>query len=55
MFTSLDKALVALFMAVMYVLNNLFGLNIGLNPDVVTTIIVAVTPVLVYLFPNKKT
>ena len=54
MFTTLDKALVALVMGVLSILNLLFGINIGLDPVVVTTIITALTPLFVYLVPNKK-
>ena len=53
MFTSLDKALVALIMAVLYILNYAFGIHFGLDETTVTTIVVAVTPVLVWLVPNK--
>lgn len=54
MFTSLDKALVALVMAALYLLNNLFGVNIGVDEGLVNSIIVALTPVLVWFFPNKR-
>ena len=55
MFTSLDKALAALVMAVMFVLNNFFGINLGIDETTVNTIIAAVTPFLVWLIPNKDT
>lgn len=54
MFTSLDKAIVALVMALVYIFNNLFGVNIGLDPAVVNNIVVALTPILVWLIPNRK-
>jgi hypothetical protein len=53
MFTSLDKALVALIMAVLYIVNNVFGLHVGIDPAMLSGIIVALTPILVYIFPNK--
>ncbi len=55
MFTSIDKALTALVLAALYLLNALFGVSIGLDPDLVSNIIVALSPVLVWLIPNKKT
>lgn len=54
MFTTLDKAIVALVMAIVYLLNNLFGINLGLDEGLVNTIVVGLTPVLVWLIPNKK-
>ena len=53
MFTSLDKALVALIMAVVYFLNTFFGVSLGIDPATLSTIVVAITPILVYLLPNK--
>jgi len=55
MFTSFDKALAAIVMGVIYLLNSVFGLNLGISADTVNTIIVAVTPLLVWLLPNKST
>lgn len=53
MFTSIDKALVALIMGAIYIGNTFLGLNIGLSEATVTTIIGALTPILVWLVPNK--
>lgn len=53
MFTSFDKALVALVMAVLSILNLKFGINLGLDEATVAAIIAAITPFLVYLWPNK--
>ena len=53
MFTSFDKALVALVMALVYIANNFLGLNFVLAEDTVNTIVSLVTPVLVWLVPNK--
>lgn len=54
MFTSLDKALVALIMAVLFVLSNYFGINFGFTEVQVAGFVTFVTPLLVWLIPNKK-
>ena len=54
MFTSLDKALAALVMGLLSILNLVFGWNIGLAPETVSAVIAALTPLIVYLVPNKK-
>ena len=54
MFTTIDKALTGLVMAVLFLLNSFFGINIGIDVDLVNGIFVALTPVLVWLIPNKK-
>lgn len=56
MFTSLDKALVALVMAVLAILNQAFGLATPsfMTEGNVTLIIAAITPLLVYIVPNKS-
>jgi hypothetical protein len=56
MYTSLDKALVALVMAVLAILNQAFGIVTPsfLSEGNVTAIIAALTPLLVYLIPNKR-
>lgn len=54
MFTSFDKALTALVLAGLYLLNTAFGINLGLDEATVSGIIVAISPVLVWLIPNKK-
>jgi len=53
MFSSLDKALAALVMAILYMLNTFVGIDLGLSAETVNTIIAAVTPFIVYLVPNK--
>jgi ribonuclease PH len=53
MFTSIDKALVALVMALIYVANTFLGINFGITEETVQTIVALVTPVLVWLVPNK--
>lgn len=57
MYTSIDKAITALVMAALFLLNQ-FGV-VPWTPDAHTqdtvgTIIALLTPVLVYLIPNKK-
>jgi hypothetical protein len=53
MFTSIDKALVALIMSLLYLLNTFFGVSLGLNETQVATIISLLTPILVWAIPNK--
>lgn len=53
MFTSIDKALVALVMGVLYILNSVFGINFGIPETTVASIIGALTPILVWAIPNK--
>lgn len=53
MFTSMDKALVALVMAIIYILNHFFGIHLGLDEATVTTFITLITPIIVWLTPNK--
>lgn len=53
MFSSLDKALVALFMAVMYLLSSYFGINFGFTEVQVAGFVTFLTPILVYFIPNK--
>lgn len=55
MFTSFDKALAALFGAVVYFLG-VFGVEVAwLTPEVIQNIAVGFTPFLVWLIPNKTT
>ena len=53
MFTTIDKALIAIVMGVLSLLNLLFGINFGIDPAALSSIIAALTPVLVWLIPNK--
>ena len=53
MFSSLDKALVAIVMAVLFFLSEFAGINLGIDETTVQTIIAAITPFLVWLVPNK--
>jgi uncharacterized membrane protein len=54
-FTTVDKALVALIGAVLALLNMLFGISLfGEHAaDVVEAIVVVLTPILVWLVPNR--
>lgn len=54
MFTSIDKAIVALIMAALYLLNTVFGISFGFTEAQVATVISVLTPVLVWLIPNKS-
>jgi hypothetical protein len=54
MFTSVDKALTAVVMAALFLLNEFAGIDTGLGEETIAAIIAAVTPILVYLVPNKR-
>ena len=55
MFTSIDKALVAAIMGVLFIVQIYTGLQLPwVTPDTITTIIGLITPVLVWASPNKK-
>ena len=55
MFTSIDKALVALIGAIVYLLSAFFGIKISwITPDLIQNVVTFVTPLLVWLVPNKK-
>ena len=54
MFTSIDKALVALIMSVIFLLNFFFGFNLGfVTQETVATVVSLLTPILVWATPNK--
>ena len=54
MFTSIDKALVALVMGLLFIVQSLTGFNLGwITAETVTTVIGLLTPVLVWAIPNK--
>ena len=55
MFTSIDKALTALVMAVLFLLNAFFGTDIGWDENTVSVVIAGLTPILTWLIPNKET
>lgn len=54
MFTSIDKALIALVMGVLFIVQTYFGVNLAwISQETVATIIGLLTPVLVWAIPNK--
>lgn len=56
MITSVDKALIAMVMGILFILNTYFGLNVSwISQETVATIIGLITPVLVWAIPNKVT
>lgn len=54
MFTSIDKAITAFIMGGLSIGNLLFGSKIGIDPNVLGTVIGGLTPILVWLIPNKS-
>ena len=55
MFTSVDKALVAAIMGILFIVQTYTGFKLPwATPDAIATIIGLVTPVLVWAIPNKK-
>lgn len=53
MFTTFDKALVALVMGALSIANLWFGIDLGITADTVTATIALATPIIVWLTPNK--
>ena len=53
MFTSVDKALVGVVMGIAFIGNSVFGVDFGFDEGVVSTVIGGLTPLLVWLIPNK--
>ena len=55
MFTSIDKALVAAIMGILFIVQTYTGFSMAwATPDMIATIIGLITPVLVWAIPNKK-
>ena len=55
MFTSIDKALVAAIMGILFIVQTYTGFSMAwVTPDTIAIIIGLVTPVLVWAIPNKK-
>lgn len=55
MFTSIDKALVALVMGLLFIIQTYTGFSTSwITADTVSTIVGLITPVLVWATPNKK-
>ena len=54
MFTSIDKAIVAVIMGAVYLVNTFTGLDLGfVTPETINTVMSFVGPILVWLIPNK--
>lgn len=53
MYTTVDKAIVAVLGGIIALIDMLFGINIGIGENVVAAIAAVITPLLVYLVPNK--
>lgn len=53
MFTTMDKALAALVMAAIFLVNNFTGWHLGIGEDTANAIAAILTPLLVWLVPNK--
>ena len=55
MFTSIDKALAAAVMGILFIVQTYTGFSLSwVTPETVSTIIGLITPVLVWAIPNKK-
>ena len=55
MFTSIDKALVAAIMGILFIVQTYTGMKLWwATHDTIATIIGLVTPVLVWAIPNRK-
>lgn len=54
MFTTVDKALVAVVMALVFLLNHFTSFHFALDEGTVTSIVGVLTPILVWLVPNAK-
>ena len=55
MFTTIDKALVAAIMGLLFIIQTYTGFALAwLTPETVATIVGLITPVLVWAIPNKK-
>jgi hypothetical protein len=55
MFTSIDKALVAAVMGILFIIQTFTGFSFAwLTTDTVATVIGLLTPVLVWAIPNKS-
>jgi hypothetical protein len=53
MFTSIDKALISGFGVATYLVKSLLDIDIGVSDETFLAIVGAVTPILVFLVPNK--
>lgn len=53
MFTTIDKTLIAFIMAGLWLLNYFTGITAGVTEEWVAGIVGVLTPILVWLVPNK--
>lgn len=53
MFTTVDKALVALIGVILFALNNYLGVGVDLPTDTINAIVAVLTPILTWAVPNK--
>lgn len=53
MFTSLDKALAAVVMAILFILKTYFNIDLGLSTETVASIAMLLTALFVWAVPNK--
>jgi hypothetical protein len=55
MFSSIDKAIVAAVMGILFIIQTYTGFSTSwISADAVATIVGLITPVLVWAIPNKK-
>ena len=55
MFTSIDKALIAAVMGILFIIQTFTGFSFAwLTTDTVATVIGLLTPILVWAIPNKS-
>lgn len=54
MFSTVDKALVAVIMGALSLLDLLFGIHFGLPEGVIAQIAAVAGPILVWAIPNRK-
>jgi hypothetical protein len=54
MFTTIDKALVAVIMGIIFLVQHFTGFSLSwISAETITTIVALLNPVLVWLVPNK--
>lgn len=53
MFTSYDKAIVALIMAIVFMVNNLTDFHFAVTEDQANAVAGLISPLLVFFIPNK--
>lgn len=54
MFTSMDKAWIAILSGIVFVLNAAFGWDFSLSPEVYSSVASVITGLLVWVMPNKE-